>query len=572
MFSNRLSSALVIVLAGALASCAGGDAGDEAGAAPGGNVGFGGAQDIGQFRNILETGGIPGAGTLDAAGFFAEHYVELPPPDCDEALCLQSMLSVGDDWLYNGYQATLAVALNTPVDPSTIEPRPRDFVVVVDTSGSMNLDDRIGYVKQGLELLVDTLGDEDNLALVTYASDPIVRAEFALDAEPAARRAALHEEIAALEAGGSTNLYGGLQTGFDLAQAALEAQTEGRELRVLLLSDGLATAGITSDESIIAMAEEYLTLGIGLTTIGVGLDFNVELMRGLAERGAGNFYFLENPAAVSEVFTEEVTFFASPLALDVTVEVRTGNGYEVGAVAGTRLWYTEGGVGSIYLPSVFLASRTSTDPGDDKGRRGGGGTLFIEMLPTGRTDGELARVAEVKLRYRVPGEDTYREQAISVENPANPGITPEEAYYSHQAMAKQYAMYNLYLGLHQAAETAAYDYHCALSLLMDLDQRAESWNLKLDDADLAADRELIGMFMANLREAGAIEVPPEQECSGYYYDEPFPYDDDEGCCYDDDVVYGCSAAGGPAGTGAGLSLMMLLLGALLVSTRRRRRA
>lgn len=557
----RVSLLLLAPCAALLASCGADLAGD---APPGGNVGFGGAQDIGVFRNILENGEIPGPSTLDAAGFFAEHYVSLPPADCGQSVCLQSMLSVGASWVDGSYQATLAVALNTPEAPEAVDPKPLDLVVVVDTSGSMTEDDRIGYVKQGLGLLVDALGEDDRMALVTYASGVQIASEFPDPSELGpggalvTRRARVHAAIEDIIASGATNLHGGLEAGFALALEAREAHPE-RSQRVILLSDGLPTAGVIADEDIIAMAESYIESGIGLTTIGVGRDFNLALMSGLAERGAGNFYFLEDPEAIEEVFTEELAYFVEPLALSVTIEVRAAGGYTVGEVSGTKLWRTEGGVGSMHVPALFRASRTSDEPGEGGGRRGGGGTLFLEMRPGATVTGPIA---EVRVRYRpVDGGDPI-EQSIVVENPASPELAPEDAYYSHVAMAKQYAMYNLYLGLRAAAERAEYDYTCALAQLRDLDARAAAWNLARDDGDIEADRALLALFMDNLRERGAQELPAGETCETYYDESP-PVDE---VYYEDGM--GCSAGS----SGAGLALMLPCLAALAWTGRRTRRA
>ena len=146
-----------------LGSC-GATGADSAGSpGGGGGVGFGGAQDIGQFRNLLDAGEIPGPNTLDANGFFSEHRTELPPPDCGQTLCAHGMLAVGRDWIDNEYQATLQVALNTPVDPTTLERNPLDMVVVVDVSGSMASDNRLTFVQDGLHLLIDELEPGDKL-------------------------------------------------------------------------------------------------------------------------------------------------------------------------------------------------------------------------------------------------------------------------------------------------------------------------------------------------------------------------------------------------------------------------
>src|ERR1043165_53940 len=101
-----------------IVGCGAQDAADSSGSG-GGNVSFGGQQDIGEFRGILESGQIPGPETLDANGFFNEHYVA-PPTDCTSTLCMMPGVSVGRDWLTGAHQATLQIAVNTNVDPTTI--------------------------------------------------------------------------------------------------------------------------------------------------------------------------------------------------------------------------------------------------------------------------------------------------------------------------------------------------------------------------------------------------------------------------------------------------------------------
>jgi len=82
----------------------------------GGNVGFGGAQDIGQFRDIFDAGQIPGEDTLDANGFFNEHFLELPPADCGQNLCVHGAVTLGHDWVTGGPQAALMIALRATVE------------------------------------------------------------------------------------------------------------------------------------------------------------------------------------------------------------------------------------------------------------------------------------------------------------------------------------------------------------------------------------------------------------------------------------------------------------------------
>ncbi len=531
----------------------------------GNNLGTSGAQDIGQFRKILEEGEIPGENTLDANGFFSEHHTQLPEPDCGQTICLHGMLAVSHDWIYGEYQATLQLGMNTTIDASELERLPLDLVVVVDTSGSMAGDGKMTYVREGLHLLVDAMQPGDRLALVRYDTD--VHELAGLQESPDATT--LHALINELWPDGATNFYGGLQTGLQLA---LDAADPERESRVIMLSDGMPTAGIyTDDQSIIDMADDYIRDGVGLTTIGVGLDFNVELMRGLAERGAGNFYFLEDAAAIDEVFTEEIAYFTTPIAYDLELEVVNGAAYQLGDVVGTKLWSTDGYRGTIQIPAVFLAGRVSHEdpPAEDPRRRGGGSAILVNLIPVD-TWSELQnpyRAAELRLRYRLASTGEVVEQTVVVQNPQDPGVAEELPYYSHSAMEKNHAMYNIFLGLREACRLATYSHNQALWILEQIEAVASAWNAERDDQDIVADLALIDQFIFNLEQRGATAVNPEDpdatDC-GY-----------EGC-YGNDIYYEedhtglffCSTGRARDTSPVALALLLVVLGVI----RRRRRA
>lgn len=524
-----------------LAAACGGDYAGDASGAGGSNVGFGGAQDIGQFRDILREGGIPGAETLDANGFFGEHFLKLPEPDCGQPLCLAGMVSVNRDWVDDEYQAVLRVAMNSPVDPATLQASPLDLVVVVDTSGSMADDARLDYVKQGLSLLIDELDEDDRLGIVQYSSNANVITSLG-----ESNKEELHAFVDAFVAQGGTNIYAGMQLGMEMAAANLDGE---RQSRVILLSDGLINTGRSGDD-VLSLSEEYVAEGIGLTTIGVGNSFNVELMRGLAERGAGNFYYVEDPSAVTEVFTEELDYFVHPLALDLEVSVQADPSHRIAEVHGTRLWESFGSEGGqVSIPAVFLSSRTSDEPGED-GRRGGGSSLMIAMDRfEGTFDDET--MATIQLRYRLPSTDEIIEQELTVDNPFR-NEAPASGYVSHFEMLEAYAVYNLFLGLHRASSEAAEDHSCSLATLDALEQTTVRWLEDNPDSDLQADLDLIHMFQGNLREQGA-----EPEFCGASYDERNPWGEDD--IYEgDDVVLGCSAAGRSSGT-TGIGLLFLAL-------------
>jgi Ca-activated chloride channel family protein len=534
---------LLLVAAG----CAG--QADSASQGGGGGVSFGGQQDIGEFRGILEAGEIPGPETLDANGFFNEHYAKPPETGCTRPICLTPGVAVGRDWLTGNHQATLQIAVNTNIDPTTLTRKPLSLVVVVDRSGSMYEDNRMEKVKTGLRTLVENLEDTDRLAIVQF--DDVV--ETIAPFEETLDRDGLLTVVNGLAPRGSTNIYGGLQQGFELATEAFSAE---RQNRVIFLSDGLATAGNTSQDAIISMTDGYIERGIGLTTIGVGLSFDVALMRGLAEHGAGNFYFLEDAAAASEVFTQELDFFVQPLALDVRVEATSGGGWNMGEVLGSTLWSGSYNTGSMRIPAVFVASRTSQAPDPNGGRRGGGSMIFIQLQPTGN-NGPDGKVADLKLSYRLPGTTEIIEESVTLAYPNEPTETPEDTYLSAPEMAKRYAMYNTFLGLRFA--TRSYDRSCAAAALKSTRANAMTWNATREDPDIAADIQLIDMYLGNLAEYGATGETSLSTCGaenpygegGYYYG-------------DDTAHMHCSSGGSPRG-------FVIILVALGFVVRRRQR-
>ena len=549
---------LLVLLAASAAACG---ASDSAGGAPsgdedpgGGNVSFGGAQDIGAFRAALDRGELPASNLLDANGFFNEHYNQTPAPTCGGTLCLTPGLSVGRDWLTGSHQATLQIAVSTNIDPASYTRLPLNLVVVVDHSGSMSSDNRLEKVKVGLHALVDNLKPEDRLALISF--DDVVTTDVPFTAE--LDRTRLHNAISALTPRGATNLYAGLETGFKMIG---EYPKNEKQNRVIFLSDGLATAGITSRPAIMDMAKTWISRGIGLTTIGVGDNFDVELMRGLAENGAGNYYFLEDGSAATEVFTDELDFFMSPLALDIKIEATSGSGWTFSEVVGSRLFTAYGNKGSMSIPAVFLASRTSQEP--TGGRRGGGSMIFIHLEPTHDAS---SKVADLKISYRPPGSTERITDTVSLDYAADPVETPDDPYLSGAEMAERYAMYNVFLGLRQA--TKSYDVNCAAQALLATRSNAVAWNERHADPDTAEDLKLIDQYLSNLRARGATAETPATlascpQAEDPYYPEPgYDYGHDHG-----EPVMMCSAgAAGRASFG-----WIVVLGAAVFALRRRRR-
>jgi Ca-activated chloride channel homolog len=497
--SARVLAGLAL-LAGNLSACA--YAGDSAAFDEGGNgagIAQGGAQDFGQFRAILDAGELPGPETLDDVGFFNEHKLELPPPTCGQNICLHGELGVMGNMI-NGSNCTLVVlGMNTPINPAELERLPLNLAIVVDTSGSMS-GAPIQYVREGLYRMLDDLRPEDRVSIIAFEDEAKLVIESVAGNDPALTLA-----IGSLQAGGATNIYDGLRVGYETVEAHADPALQNR---VILLSDGKANAGITSTTKLVEMSAAYNAEGYGLSTIGMGSGFDPVLMRDLAEKGAGAFYFLEDPQAVQEVFEEEVATFLVPLAKNVEMSLQVDPGYSLRAIYGTKQAETWGNVGQISIPSLQIAHRVSVDD-NTGGRRGGGGAIIAELVPTDPSRvQEAGTVGLLTMTWDEPGTDETKNTTVKVRTPLQPGETPEGGHFSFSGVEKSFVMLNIYAGFEMAAVRSSYgDLGGARGVLVPLAGQVEAWLADNPDADIEDDLRYLRKFIANLEAKGAAEAP-----------------------------------------------------------------
>jgi Ca-activated chloride channel family protein len=475
----------------------GGSSGGGAAPAPGsfGNVGVSGAQDFGVFRRALDEGRIPARESIDSAGFFAEHFTSLPPPTCGKSFCLHAMLSVSKDLARGGPLTLLQMGMNSTIDPATVQKPPLNLAVVLDHSGSMAAAGKMDFAKEGVKLLIDALGPTDTFTLLIF--DDKVQRVFG----PARvnDKDALKGLVSEIQPAGGTNIFDGLEAGY---QSVLVTPNENEQRRVIFLTDGLPTVGKIDPAQIRTMSVGYNQKYVGLTTIGLGGDVNVPLLRGLAEGGGGNFYFVEKPAAVKEVFMEELAFFVAPIAYDLELTFSELPGYSVKSVHGTSLWQPVMGGGKVNVPSVFLVSRTMTAPGPNGGRRGGGSAIMAELARALNAAAPGPEpVGKLTLKYRIPGQRDLETQETNVTYmPSATGPAPEVAdFYSDKAVEKNTVILNFFFAFRDAATYAPTDRKRALDLLTSFQGRVQPRLAEWTDEDLKDDLRLLQRFIDVLK-------------------------------------------------------------------------
>jgi Ca-activated chloride channel homolog len=272
---------------------------------------------------------------------------------------------------------------------SNRERKPVNLVFLVDVSGSMDSADKIGLAKRSLGILVNNLRDGDSVALVTYAGSVRV----VLEPTRLERKGKILDAINSLYAGGSTSMGSGIELAYELAARNLGP---GVESRVIVLSDGDANVGNTSHQEILKTISGHVKEGVTLSTIGFGMgNYKDVMMEQLANRGNGNYYYIDDIAQARRVFQEQLGSMLEMVAKDVKIQVE----FDAAVVTHYRL---------IGYENRDIADRDFRDDRVDAGEVGAGHavTALYEIALAGEA---RAPLAVVRVRAKEPRGESARE-------------------------------------------------------------------------------------------------------------------------------------------------------------------
>lgn len=221
----------------------------------------------------------------------------------------------------------LRLSLKTLIHGTRDKRAPVNTAIVIDRSGSM-VGERIAAAKEAARLALDRLAADDIVSLVAFNHkvDVLQPAQRLGDSKTSLERA-----IDRLSADGTTGLYAGVDEG---GQQVREFISDNKINRVILLSDGLANVGPSQPSDLAELGRELASKGISVTTIGLGLDYNEDLMQRLAAASDGNHAFVESPRQLAAIFDKEFGDALSVSARDVIIHIECRSGFKPSRVLG----------------------------------------------------------------------------------------------------------------------------------------------------------------------------------------------------------------------------------------------
>ena len=240
------------------------------------------------------------------------------PLDTDRApVTLESRVST--PLVVAGRTATAYVKVELTGQALSLATRPPvNVALVIDKSGSMQ-GVKMDRAKEAAMQAISKLGPQDIVSIIAYDTSVSVLAP----ATKASDKSSLFDAIRRIRASGDTALFAGVTKGAAEVRKFLE---RGRVNRVLLLSDGLANVGPSSPADLGALGASLVREGISVTTFGLGLGYNEDLMTELARQSDGNHAFIEDAANLSQFFDLELGTAAAVVAQDIQILLDCGPG------------------------------------------------------------------------------------------------------------------------------------------------------------------------------------------------------------------------------------------------------
>jgi len=300
-------------------------------------------------------------------------------------------------------QVTVMLAFDAPKAAPVTGQQPRvehTVIVVLDRSGSM-AGGRLDNAKQALVALVDRLDEGDRFGLVIF--DDQAQALVPADRLSALGRTRVKQLIAAVHPGGSTDLSSGYLRG--LQEARRVAGPAGAT--VLLLSDGMANAGVTDPDQLGSLARQATSDRVSTSTIGIGIGYDETILAAVAVGGQGNHAFAEHAEGTVVAVAGEIEGLLSKTVQAASVLVRPLAGVAMVTVMND-------------LPAVATADGVLVELGDfyaGEERR-----LLLEFAVPACAALGLANVAAIEVRY--VGLPSLVEHVVSL--PVSVNVVPAD--------------------------------------------------------------------------------------------------------------------------------------------------
>ena len=349
----------------------------------------GGAKDTHNFSDNIHNGYLPKIDSITYEGTYYQHYFDTGlQGECQELFCPSySQATIKDIYTDETYHY-LSVGLNSGIDQADFKRPKLNLVVVLDISGSMgsrfnryfydgkkrkNSDtkSKMKIANEAIIAMMKHLKPEDRFGVVLFDNNayPVkpLRSVAATDME------AIKGHILALREKGGTNWSAGYKTGLRYFD---KVSREGYENRIIFITDAMPNSGELDKDRLFGMVKRAAKKGIHTTYLGVGVDFNPNLVEVVSKTRGANYYAIHSSKDFRKRMDAEFDYMVTPLVYDLTLKL-SSSGYRINAVYGSP---------QAKLSTGEIMRVHTLFPSASDGSRNKGGVILLRLKKTGKTE------------------------------------------------------------------------------------------------------------------------------------------------------------------------------------------
>lgn len=374
------------------------------------NIGFsaGGAKDIMNFRENIRNDYLPLPTDVTYEGLFYDYYFDTGESEkCNELFCPSYSYAVTDDPFSGESEYYLSVGLNSGMKESDFKRKKLNLVIVLDISGSMKSPfdryyydgfgirqqipeeeankEKIEIATESIVTLLDHLNDDDLFGMVLFNND--ARLAKPLNPVEITDMDAIKDHILEITAYGGTHLSAGMEMATDLFNELTEVSPEKYENRIIFLTDAMPNIGDISSSGLLGMTEDNADNRIYTTFIGIGLDFNTELVEYITKIRGANYYSVHSAGQFRGRMDDEFEYMVTPLVFDLQLSLGSDD-WEIEEVYGSP--EADRATGELMKVNTLFPAKKRNDETR-------GGIVLLKLEKTGN-DNQLSLIASYEDR------------------------------------------------------------------------------------------------------------------------------------------------------------------------------
>jgi Ca-activated chloride channel family protein len=236
--------------------------------------------------------------------------------------------TVNREYIQTGKKAAVYLSLDI-IPPEATEVldtmKPLNICIAIDRSGSMREENKIGNAKLATNQLIQALKPTDYVSIVSFSDNKRVE----VDSQPANHVGVFQKAVESINAKGSTDIHSALQASFEQIMRQNGKFTEVPVNRIILLTDGQPTVGKKSIDDFVVLSETIRRNNMSVTVLGLGSDYNEQLLSAVASTSDGSWYHVTDPTNLPCIFSEELLEMKTIVMVKPELQIQPMNGAQI---------------------------------------------------------------------------------------------------------------------------------------------------------------------------------------------------------------------------------------------------